>query len=592
MFSSFLVLFFLVWYTVALPARSRRCSARSNDQLSTVGIRGNVDGTIGLGDKFDLLYSVPIQLGGTTMVVNLDTGSSDLWVISSNCVAKACAKTKNITRIPASTLKTTGGNVTMRYGDSKTGTYASGPIAMTTAAIAGVSIENQLFAAIDDTTNTVVKFGAAGIFGLGFPSESRIQAAAVLDESGETGTTDNLIASSFATGPLISRIAQSGALQMPMFSISLQRSTIDISGKGALTLGTLPPGVDNSSLTWVPVRLYSPAEGGLAPPTFAASEVYPLRWEIDLDGVFLDGVEIPASNIPATGGVSSTRMSALIDTGNSLLRGPSDVVDSILSTISPDYKATVPNSATVACAKAHNLTFKIGGQLFPIDPRDLVGSQSKNEARTCVVDNLVGTDAPDIGTLFRWSLGDPFMKSNLVVFHYGNLTNPSQDPPRIGFLSQVPTNASALLAQAVQDALEDGGHFENTLVLAPTNVAATEAQVTVVASAASLQAAKLTAAHTVAGHQTPATRAVATRTPATHVVAVAAVTPTLAAPTTPKSQVPPAKSRVPPPASSAAPNGNTNLQKPNMNAAARGLGIWDPWLVTVALGVAIFTSMA
>lgn len=57
-------------------------------------------------------------------------------------------------RLPAATLKTTGANVTMRYGDSSTGTFASGPLAMETAAIAGVAIDNQLFAAINDTTNT------------------------------------------------------------------------------------------------------------------------------------------------------------------------------------------------------------------------------------------------------------------------------------------------------------------------------------------------------------------------------------------------------------------------------------------------------
>ena len=54
----------------------------------------------------------------------------------------------------------------------------------------------------------------------------------------------------------------------------LQRDTIDVSGNnGALTIGKLPDGVDNSSLTWVPVRLYSPGNGGLSPPTFAPGEV-------------------------------------------------------------------------------------------------------------------------------------------------------------------------------------------------------------------------------------------------------------------------------------------------------------------------------
>ena len=54
----------------------------------------------------------------------------------------------------------------------------------------------------------------------------------------------------------------------------LQRDVIDISGtNGAFTVGKLPDGIDNSSLTWVPVRLYNPQDGGLDPPTFAPDEV-------------------------------------------------------------------------------------------------------------------------------------------------------------------------------------------------------------------------------------------------------------------------------------------------------------------------------
>ncbi|KAF7357780.1 Peptidase A1 domain-containing protein [Mycena venus] len=573
MSSLFLALSLLVSVTLALPATtSRRFSARYNDELNTIGkretvVRGNVQGTIGLGDNSDLyvlclqffvvwsnlnligFYTVPIQLGDTTAVVNLDTGSSDLWVISTDCATNACAKAGRTTRVPTLGLTKTGAQVTMRYGDSTTGTYAVGPIAAETVSIAGVAIDNQLFAAINDTTNSVVQFGAAGIFGLGFPSESQIQAAAVIKQFGKTGTTDHFVASSYADGPLISRIAQSGALQMPMFTISLQRSTIDISGTGALTLGTLPDGVDNSSLTWVPVRLYSPAEGGITPPTFASNEVYPLRWEIDLDGVFLDGVELAPSKIPTSGNVDANRMSALIDTGNSILRGAK----------------RRRRDATLACAKAHNLTFKIGGKMFPIDPRDLPGPVASNNASTCVIDNLVATDPPGVGALFRWSLGDPFMKSNLVAFHYGNLTNPSQDPPRIGFLSQVPANAAALLTQAVQDAVEDGGNFESTIVVAPTAAADLEAEVTVVAVSASLQAAQLTATHA------PATTAPA------------------------KTAAPAASGGAAEAAPAPIPSGSTSNGKTSTksNGATPRTGIWDPWLVAlgaVALSATLTTD--
>lgn len=54
----------------------------------------------------------------------------------------------------------------------------------------------------------------------------------------------------------------------------LQRDMIDVSGfNGSLTVGKLPDGINNSLLTWVPVRLYRPEDGGLNPPQFAPKEV-------------------------------------------------------------------------------------------------------------------------------------------------------------------------------------------------------------------------------------------------------------------------------------------------------------------------------
>lgn len=151
----------------------------------------------------------------------------------------------------------------------------------------------------------------------------------------------------------------------------------------------------------------------------------------------------------------------MISQGNSILRGPQDTVNTILSTISPAYAADPSAAPTFPCATAHTLAFQIGGAQFPIDPRDFVTQNATGDATTCAADNLVATDPPAPGALFSWSFGDPFFKSNLVVFYYGNLTHPSADPPRIGFMSHVPQNASALLQQAVQEAQQDDGVFES-----------------------------------------------------------------------------------------------------------------------------------
>ncbi|KAF8660913.1 hypothetical protein AX16_001541 [Volvariella volvacea WC 439] len=441
--------------------------------------RGDLSGSIGLGNNADLLYTVPIEIDDTVAAVNLDTGSSDLWLITDQCTTNTC-RTANALRLPSDSVTPAGTDVQMFYGDSTTGTFARGTVGRATATIAGIAMDDQPYGAINDTNNVIVQFHTSGIFGLGFPSGSKIQEAVVTAESGPIDDTDDFLRATWTDGPLLSRISMTNALELPMFSITLQRNTIDIGGHGMLTVGRLPDGVDESSLTWVPVRLYEVEDGGLAPPNFAPNEVYPFRWEIDIDGVFLDGQRIPDSRIPATGGVDSRRTSALIDTGNSLLRGPKDVVDNILSRVSDTYNPSAADPiAELPCINPRTMAFQIGGKMFPVDPRDFIGQHRRGDVMTCVADNLVSTDAPSIGATFRWSLGDPFLRSNLVAFHYGNLTHPSVDPPRIGLLSLVPSNADELLVQAVNDAVNNGGNFEETLHFAPTASAAAADQVTV-----------------------------------------------------------------------------------------------------------------
>ncbi|KAF8964327.1 aspartic peptidase domain-containing protein [Flammula alnicola] len=421
---------------------------------------GGGSSIIGIGNNFDILYTVPIELGNKVFPVNLDTGSSDLWVVSDKCETNAC-KDASVTRYPQSSLLPTGNDVDMHYGDSTTGTFASGTVGLDTATIAGIAVPKQAFGLIEDTTNLLVQFDAAGIFGLSFPVASRIQQVLEADKTGSIIETDDFITATYSNGPLLSRIVMAGALENPIFSVSLQRNAVDteIGGNGLFTVGKLPEGISDSSLTWVPVRLYTAEDGGVGAPSFAPDEVYPYHWEIDIDGVFLDGQRLPDSTIPADG-VDSQRVSALIDTGNSLLRGPEDVVNRIFSTVSTSYNINSQGFApTVPCNTPHTLAFQIGGELFPIDPRDFISQLDPENAVTCYADNLVTTDPPTPGSLFRWSLGVPFFRSNLVAFHYGNLTHPSVDPPRIGIRSNVPSNADELLENAVQKALQNGGNF-------------------------------------------------------------------------------------------------------------------------------------
>ncbi len=147
-----------------------------------------------------------------------------------------------------------------------------------------------------------------------------------------------------------------------------------------------------------------------------ALQVYPLVWEVPLDDVYFDGVRLARSSLSP----SNISLSALIDTvryllsvwnfslaykcfhqGNSLIRGPEDVITEIQRLL---------GSNTFDCSRPHNLTFQIGGKLFPVDPRDFIHQAFSDTVDLCT-SALAITDPPGDGFLYSWSLGDPFLKS-------------------------------------------------------------------------------------------------------------------------------------------------------------------------------------
>ncbi|KIK43110.1 hypothetical protein CY34DRAFT_82376 [Suillus luteus UH-Slu-Lm8-n1] len=450
-------------------------------------------GVAGLGDFFDVTYSVLITIGGTSLPVVLDTGSADLWVLSNICqgtCASANTNTNTNTALYApSTFHDTGVDATLVYGDSKTGTYARGVIGYDAVSLAGLTLQDQYFAAINDTNTSVVQTRCSGILGLGFPFDSVIWTDMFLSQrqvsrrrsfhpmrrnyanrwfdksilgipssrytdrsmpqqKRQTMTTSAIISSFGVSGPFIARLVSLGGLALPMFVIALQRDTIEIGGnEGMLSIGGLPPGVQNESLTWVPVRKYTLQQEGLTQddspevPVDPPAQAYPIAWEIPVDDVFLDGMKLPRSQLSS----SNISLSALIDTGNSLIRGPPDVIS---------YIQDMLGGPRFACSLPHTLAFQIGGRMFPVDPRDLINQVRSGNTQVCGA-NLAQTDVPVLGGggyLYSWSLGDPFLKGVLAAFYYGSFTGPSQDPPRIGFLSTVPSDAGIRLEEAVSAA--------------------------------------------------------------------------------------------------------------------------------------------
>ncbi|KAL5522891.1 hypothetical protein ACEPAF_1158 [Sanghuangporus sanghuang] len=522
----------------------RRVARRQEGNYSESG-----QAAIGLGDALDITYNVLVGVGNISTPLVLDTGSADLWVLSTNC--SSCSDAP-YPLYPPDDFESVA-DARLLYGDSRTGTHAFGLIGADRTGIAGLVLEEQYFAAINETNTSVLDTGSAGIFGLGFPVNSLLwnelysiaasgsttpssaskrhvtrrrpdlysrpralpppplsfhsAANLAVDDNitSDDVTTSRLdILPSFSTyGPLVSRLVLNrefvdngdtslAYLSSPQFSVTLQRTIPSVSGNvGSLTLGALPSGVDNSSFAWIPVRRYTPQQDGVA-VSQAPGETYPYAWEVPLDAVYFGGVRLSSSML---GDVSQNGVghSALIDTGNSLIRGPADVIVTILamlvnstSTPSPfadpgSLDASVYSEEEYAsfteeydslpyaypCEEAYSLEFEFSGRRFQVDPRDFGRPVDDSDEHFCVP-NLAPTDPPQLGGyLYSWSLGEPFLRGVLASFYYGNLTHPSSDPPRIGFLSTVPDDAALRLDAAVQSA-EDVGGFPETTISAPT----------------------------------------------------------------------------------------------------------------------------
>ncbi|KAJ3845275.1 acid protease [Lentinula raphanica] len=483
-------------------ARNTRYSSRQTRTLQKEGDSGGDGDAEGgqseLSDFMDVTYSIMINIGGTELSVDVDTGSADLWVISDACISSDCNRTKDEAQSESDFDPSNSHPVSLYYGDSLTGTHAFGFIRNDTVEINGQLnlpiLESQVFAAINDTNTSVLETGCVGLLGLGFPNltdkdrdtqrnhqrrdENEYPLLSSSPREVESASTSPslwtpLLLSAFnITGPPIWRIVTNAISSdnterspstklKPMFSVSLQRETntgdddqftqdhnygpridYDKGNPGILTIGGFPPGVSEGDLTWTEVRRYGVEDGGLKGGPEAEDEHYPIAWEIPIDDVYLDGQKLPRSSMvdPDIG------MTGLIDTGSSLIRGPPDVIRYMKNSI---YRESIENhgkekpedqSTSTSCAIPHILSFQIGGQLFPVDPKDLVWTDEDSKRGEQCYLNVAPTDVPVRGTggyLYSWSLGDPFLKSVLASFYYGHTTHPSWDPPRIGLMSTV-----------------------------------------------------------------------------------------------------------------------------------------------------------
>ncbi|KAI0629705.1 protease [Trametes polyzona] len=122
----------------------------------------------------DEYWAGPISIGtpGQNFLIDFDTGSSDLWVPSTNCTSSYCSKKDKYNAGASSTSVHKSGTFSIQYGD---GSQVSGPVYAETVSVASVTVKNQAFSPVTIISPSFGSEAADGILGLAFPAISNLR---------------------------------------------------------------------------------------------------------------------------------------------------------------------------------------------------------------------------------------------------------------------------------------------------------------------------------------------------------------------------------------------------------------------------------
>lgn len=294
--------------------------------------------------------------------VIFDTGSSNLWVPKVGC--KHCGlpfigHKNKYDHQKSSTYLEDGADFEIMYGSGS----VSGFFSKESVTIADdIIVEGQRFGEIEDAGGLGVAYSLGkfdGILGLGFTS---------ISIDGATTVFENAI--------------QQNKLDQPVFSFYLGDNA-----PGELTFG----GYDEDKF-----------EGDLNTVKLDAATY----WQITLDKVTAGDFEKK----------SSDKITAIVDSGTSLLTGPKADVAKIAAAVGAT--PNIVGEYTIDCKKLDEIpdvVFTIGGVDYTIP-----GKKTVIQAQGTCLFAFMGMDFPAPGP--QWILGDVFMREYYTVFNYNDKT--------------------------------------------------------------------------------------------------------------------------------------------------------------------------
>lgn len=304
-------------------------------------------------------YSADISLGTPRQpfTVILDTGSSNVWVPSSKCMAMACTRQRKYNSTASSTYQANGTKFHIDYGSGPVDGFYSQDVLR----IGDLTVQHQIFAEALQETGDIFESGEFdGILGLAY----------------DTSAVEN------TPPPFYNMIAQ-GLVNATIFSFRLGPSEKD---PGEVVFGGINPASYTGPITYAPVR----------------RQYY---WEVSLERVTLGNITV---NLRNTG--------AAIDTGTSLIamsvKTAQQFNTKIGATKNEDGVYTVPCSRV---PRLPVLTFYIDNKPYPMTGREYTIYDAVS--KTCA-SAFMGSDV-NLPTGSLWTLGDAFLRRYFSVYDLG-----------------------------------------------------------------------------------------------------------------------------------------------------------------------------
>uniref|UniRef100_A0A7I4Y0M3 Peptidase A1 domain-containing protein n=1 Tax=Haemonchus contortus TaxID=6289 RepID=A0A7I4Y0M3_HAECO len=317
----------------------------------------------------DTSYYGTIQIGipPQTFLVLFDTGSSNLWVPCAGCddFNLACQNHQQFDCDESITCIPTDEEFAVQYGKGSTeGFVVYDTVCFGTDQTYCTNNEQGLGCATHEPGLTFVNAEFDGVLGMAWDSIS----------------SDNI------QQPMDQIFANQALCPEQVFAFYLARDDKGNPIGGEMTLCGTNPAHYTGSIAWEPL----------------VSEGY---WRIKLRAITIEGTPIIDGPVDA-----------IVDTGTSLIAGPSDIVEMILN--ATGAVLVEENQYLIDCSTIPQLppiTFTLGGQDFVLQSSDYILEYTPYLCQS----GFMPVDMPEeIGPV--WVLGDVFIRKFYSVFDHGN----------------------------------------------------------------------------------------------------------------------------------------------------------------------------